>query len=457
MGMRWSLGLAGVVALTMGGCATAPVGARAQSPEPNSSGERDDVATAAADIDPQTSGPLTLAKLLAFAEVNGPALVMAREEASVGDAEVAGAEVLIPYNPEVSISAGPRTSMGLVGFEFAAEVEQRFEIAGQRGARIEAAEHGRDARRARSDVTRWEQHALVHALYYKVLVREAQLAAAGKLARFTDSLQSVVDKRVAAGEESELEAVALRAELARVRGLVIDLQQARRVTELRLTEVVGWPGTVPLRVVGELPAPAAPPPLAGLVRHAVDEHPSKRWLALELRAASARVAREDLQAWPDPSLSFGYARESQLGPPAQHVWLGTLRVPLPIWERNQAGRTVARAEQRVARAELAAFERRVGSRIGAAHARVNAALGRVKLYQAAILPAFEQNLTKLRRAFELGEVDVLQLSQIQQQILEAQRAALLAIEDYFDAVAALEALSGVEVHPHGDSGGAAAP
>lgn len=447
--MRWSLVGAGVVALVTVGCGPGPAGGGARSPE----GENPEgtFVQPAVDIDPETSGPLTLAKLVAYAEAHGPELSIARAEVNVGDAQVEGSGVLVPYNPEVSVTAGARTSVGFVGFEFAAELEQRFEIAGQRETRIEAAEHGRDARRAKSEVTRWEQHALVHALYYKLLVRRAQLEAADKLAAFVESLQTVVEKRVAAGEESELAAVTLRAELARVRALVVELRQAREATTLRLSGVMGWPATVPLKVAGELPAPVAAPPLASLVRHAIEKHPSKRWLALELRAASARVERADREAWPDPSLSFGYVRESQLGAPAQHLWLGTLSVPLPIWERNQAGRAVARAEEGVARAEVAAYERRVGARIGVAHARVNAALARVKIYEADILPAFEENLAKLQRAFELGEIDVLKLSQIQQQILQTQRSALLTVEEYFDAVAALEALSGVEAHTFGDA------
>ena len=61
------------------------------------------------------------------------------------------------------------------------------------------------------------------------------------------------------------------------------------------------------------------------------------------------------------------------------------------------------------------------------------------------LPAFASNLDKLERAFELGEIDVLQLAQVQQRILVTQGAALRALEDYYDALAALEGLTGVDL------------
>jgi outer membrane protein TolC len=120
-------------------------------------------------------------------------------------------------------------------------------------------------------------------------------------------------------------------------------------------------------------------------------------------------------------------------------------MPLPFFERNQAGRARVRAERDVARARQSAFERALAIRIIAGVARVQAADERLRIYGDEILPAFEANLDKLQRAFVLGEVDVLTLSQIQQRILLTQKDALDALEDYYDALAALEALSGVDV------------
>ena len=56
----------------------------------------------------------------------------------------------------------------------------------------------------------------------------------------------------------------------------------------------------------------------------------------------------------------------------------------------------------------------------------------------------DANLAKLQRAFELGEIDVLELAQIQQRILVTQQDALAALDDYYRSLAVLEALSGVD-------------
>ncbi len=395
-------------------------------------------------IDPKTSGPVSLAQLLAYADARAPSLSVARQRTKIGDAEVEGAETLVPYNPEVSVTAGGRTAGGVTRFEFGAELEQRLEIAGERGARIEAAERSRDARTAAMEVARWELHVTVHALYYKLLVRKRQLAAAAKLEVFTQTVRTVINKRVEAGEDSPLQTIVAKAELAKAAQVVIAAKQAHRETTLRLAAVSGWPASVKLEIRGKLGE--AEPIVDGdsLTRRALKEHPSKRWLVAEVQAARARIEREDLEATPEPSIGVSYGREAEPGSVA-HVWTGTLRMPIPIWQRNQVGRARARADLGVAKANQLAFERAISARIERAITRVNASAERVRVFGTDLLPAFEGNLDKLQRAFELGEVDILQLAQIQERILVTQRAALVALEDYYDALAALEGLTGVDL------------
>lgn len=395
-------------------------------------------------LDPSAAGRLTLTQLLGYAAAHAPTLGVARQQAALGDAEVEGAETLNRYNPQLAVSAGGRTVDGVTRFEFGAQIAQQFEIGGERGTRIEAAARGRDARLAQLEVARWRLYTQVHTLHYQLLVREKQLVAADKIAVFTSAVADIINKRVAAGADAPLKTIVANAELAKARQLVIAAKQAQRATVLRLVEVLGWPAAVPLKVVGALPPPASINNAASLLEMALERHPAKRWLHSEVRAAEARVEREERQVWPDPTLAFSYGREAEAGA-AAHVWMGTLSVPLPIWQQNQLGRARAHAQMNVVRARQSAFETALGARIAAAVARVNAAAASIDVYGKDILPALEGNLKKLRRAFELGEIDVLQLAQIQQRILVTQQDNLQALDDYYVALAALEALSGVDV------------
>ena len=76
----------------------------------------------------------------------------------MGAADREGAAVLLQDNPEVEIGAGGRTVGGTTLFEVEASVEQRFEIGGERGLRIEVAEQLDKLLQAQLDEARWEVH-----------------------------------------------------------------------------------------------------------------------------------------------------------------------------------------------------------------------------------------------------------------------------------------------------------
>ena len=420
-------------------------GAPQASTEPNAgAGPVATTAPPTTRVDPKRGGVLSLEDLLSYARVHAPTLKVARRTAGLGDAAVEGAERLLIYNPELAVTAGGRTTGGISRFEFAAELEQRLQIAGQRGARIDAAERERDAQLARLDVAEWEIHVLVHALYYALVVRQEQLVAATKLEAFADSVKTVIDKRIEAGEDSPLENIVARAELAKAAQRVIAAKAAHRTASLSIAEVVGWPAGVPLKVEGSVQAPKPVKEVEALVDHALEAHPSRRWLELEVRAAESHMEREDTSAWPDPAIGLRYGREAEPGS-VGHVWTTTLRMPLPIWERNQAGRAEARAKLAIAREQKRAFKARLRARIARAAVQVNAAADTANLYGTDITPAFERNLSKLQRSFELGEIDILALAQIQERVLRVQQDALGAIATYYQRLAALEGISGKEL------------
>jgi len=394
--------------------------------------------------DPATSGPLGLDPLLRYAQARSPLLHVSRQRVRLGDAEVEGAEVLVPYNPSLRLNAGGRRVAGVTRFEMGAQLQQRLEVAGERGTRLEAAEAGREARRAEVEVARWELHVRVHALFYKLLVRRQRLKAAAALERFAGDVGEIIEQRIEAGEDAPLKTLAARTELAKAAQLAIEAKRAYREAQLHLARLSGWPAGVPIEVEGRLSKKRGIPKREVLRQRALASHPSRRWLALEVEASEARVEREDREGTLEPTFGVRYGREAE-PEAAAHVIVGTVRIPIPIWQRNQAGRARARAELGVSRAAAYAFTSTLDARLAEAIVRVEAAEARTEVFGGELLPAFARNLGKLQRAFELGEIDILQLAQIQSRLLVTQDAALVALEDYYDALAELEGLSGVEL------------
>ena len=141
------------------------------------------------------------------------------------------------------------------------------------------------------------------------------------------------------------------------------------------------------------------------------------------------------------------SRESYIGNPPETQVLGVLSVPIPLFQRNQGARATAQAEARIADAEQEAFGLQLLNLIEQNRAAVTGAASRLRTYGGEILPTFEENLRLLQRAFELGEIDILQVSVAREQFLRTQTDALDAYLEYFRAVADLEASIGTDLWP----------
>jgi cobalt-zinc-cadmium efflux system outer membrane protein len=174
--------------------------------------------------------------------------------------------------------------------------------------------------------------------------------------------------------------------------------------------------------------------------------PSLRAGAARIQEAKARSELAGREAWPRPSIGVQYKREGNPGSEGVYdILMGVLSVPIPGANLNQGERARARADLTVAEAELDATRRLLDGQIAESRSEVVAAAERTKAYGNEILPRFEENLTLLRRSFELGEIDILALSTGRERFLRIQSDALLAVQDYFTALAGLERVVGIDL------------
>lgn len=188
-------------------------------------------------------------------------------------------------------------------------------------------------------------------------------------------------------------------------------KQVHQAARLRLAQLAGWPVETPPVPAGGLDAPRDPPALAELAATARDRLPLLRSRIAAVREAQARALAADRDAWVEPAVGVQYSHESGPGPGgANDILLGTLSVPIPATRGNQRERAAARADAEVARAELDAARNTLAGTIAQARSEVAAAAERVRSYGAEVMPRIEENLSLLRRAFELGEIDMLELS-----------------------------------------------
>lgn len=404
------------------------------------------------DIEPVRIGGalVSLPRLLRHAMSEAPALAVARAEVGLAEEAFGAADPFLP-NPTFSAAVGPRFGQnGATDTDVQASLDIPIEIAGQRPLRFDVARAARRTRELQLEQARWEVHQRIHAGYRAALVARRRATLARQIAHFQEDLVDVARRRVEAGEASPLQLSLAEAEAAQAAQRAIATLQAYREACLLLAEIAGWSEARPPEPIGEPDAPRPAPTLAHLLELARAHNPFLDVRRAAVAEAEARAALADREAWPTPSIGVQYSREGAPdgGQPEDSV-LGVLTLPIPVFALNQAERAGSAARLEVALAEREAFASVLAARIERLRTAVDAAVERVSAYGENILPRFAENMRLLGRAFELGEIDLLQLSLALERFLSIQIEALDAYVDYAAALAALEAEIGAELWPEG--------
>jgi cobalt-zinc-cadmium efflux system outer membrane protein len=432
---------------------SAQVPAKEQSPEshpikPSASraGLRDDPVA----VDSEKA--VSLEWILEHAMKHAPAITVGRARIVSGQAEVEAASPLLPSDPILSGSVGRRQTGARSGVDYSVAVQQELDLSGRRGTQLRAARSDLSARQAELVAEKWFVRQQVHAAFRQALVAREREQAAARVLVFAERLVSVAKQRLAAGETSPLPVRLAEAELAQAKQAAMLAAYAYDRIRLELAQVAGWTKPALPTPTGFLDSPQPPPAEAVLFRLAQSQEPALRAARARVVAAQAGLAAARRRAWPNPTVGILYENEAGAGTEAARILSGTLSIPLPLWVGSTPDRARARAALEQARAEQVALGRTLGPRIAQARERVSVHANRARLYGTEILPTLETNLELLRKAFELGEIDLLDVMVAQEHFLRTQQEALQSFADYYDAWAELEGVVGVTLEPGSDRG-----
>jgi cobalt-zinc-cadmium efflux system outer membrane protein len=359
-------------------------------------------------------------------------------DAALARRDVAGR--LLPANPIVDVVLGRRQAQdGTSDLDRGVEVAQSFEIGGQRGARISAADA--DLRAARALV-----EASDHLVATEVLTAATQvvrgrrgLALVRDQGQVAERLVRVSRARANKGVGAPLEAEL--AEAARVQAFRDERVAAQELSEAeaRLAQAVG-------RDVQLAPDADVPPSRASLP--ALPEL-EERALALRPEIVAARVAIESSAARAD-LLRRERVPDVTLGAGARHeefsnVLAAKVSIPIPLFRRNQG--EIAEQEARTRQAATAARQEtlRIQLEVRGAYRSWQRAMAAA----AAIAPDLETRLAAdaqaLRDAYERGR---LPLTTVLASLRETQSARRIVLEARADAAqAALDLVRVVALDP----------
>lgn len=387
---------------------------------------------------------MPLDAIVKHAKDNAMKVRVARSRLELGDAAVAGAKPLLPDNPQLYVGVGGRWNNAGTNFELQSTLTQPIEIGGERGLRLKAGRRYRDYLDKELAQVQWETYAAVHYAYNMALLARARAETAERTLAFSTRLLEVAERRAQAGEISKLRVRIATGELAQARQAKLNADLEYRLACIHLSEMAGWPPGQIVAPAGDLPVPARVSSAAEMIAKVQQEHPAIKARAAAVELGEARVTSANRDRLPEPQVGVYFGREYEPGAMtgASKIALFMLTLPLPFWKRNQANRAQAKADLSVAEQELEAMRYALNLSAQRAVDALNTAAERVRTYSSDVVPRFEENLNLLQRAFELGEVDILEVFVARENFLRIQNEALDAYRAYFEAGYTLETILG---------------
>jgi cobalt-zinc-cadmium efflux system outer membrane protein len=398
------------------------------------------VAAAQGTPDPDSVPRITLEEALRRMEQGSLELRLAQGEVEAARARAVTAST----RPNPTASVDREQLGGEEGYhETVLAVGQTLDLAGQRGARREAAARDVAAAEARLAAERFRLGAEVRRVYLRAAILEARLGTVEETGGVFRSVERAGTSRLREGDISDYELRRIQTEAARYEMLLADTrlelaQAGRDLARLAGVDSAGRTGEVrlPADTLGAgLSAAAGVPLETALAR--MRTRPDVRAAQAEVEAAAALVEARRRGRRPNPTLSAGL-KEQAGGLRGAVVGVS---LPLPLSDRNQGPIAEAEAARAQAETRLALALRDAESETRGAWERRRLLAERLSL-RSGFQTRAAALLRSARVAYEEGEMTLVELLDAADAYRTARDAATTLLADYLQSVADLERATG---------------
>ena len=395
---------------------------------------------------------LALQQAVEYALQNNGELRSFREEKGIREAGKVRAGLL--PNPTLDLEAG---TGALTGSEaennLSIGVSQEFFLTGKRDKRLAIAERELEMHRwqlADRERVRREE---VKTAFYGVILAQNRTDLADRAIDLNRQLLDVTRERLAAGDIPELEMNLVKVELARSEGSRIDVAKSLNQSRARLWSLMGLPGGESPAIAGNLAADLAmTKSLIDLKLLASGNRPDLKALEAEKGRGEAEIVLARAEGIPNLTAGLAVSRDTTSmeiggveGKDTAYTIGLKLSIPLPIFDRNQAGVQEARARRSSIENRLLAAIRDVDREVETAYAGYLNSEKVLALYLTNIIPQLEENLKLTQEAYRLGEIGILAVIQEQKKFFEVSEGYLTALHDRQTAFVRLESAVATEL------------
>lgn len=380
----------------------------------------------------EPAAALSLSEALARAAERNPMLAAHSygERAAAALVEQAG----VRPNPHLEVQfenfAGTGRLRGVDELEATVQASQTVERGEKREKRVALASRERESAAQEFAARRAEVLAATAQAFVTLVGAQQRVALAEEPLRLATQTAALVEARVRAGEVSPTEAARTRAMVVTARADLARAQASAAAARASLAAIWGGPATDMPRAAGVIRLPGSLPDADALLAN-LPAHPK---LALQRAVIAARRANIDVEqsrAVQDITVGGGirFLRESR-----DAGLVAGVSMPLPTRHKNQGGIRAARENLAGAEHSLRAIEMELRAAFAAAWEEVKAAHASATALRREALPVTEEAHTLVRRAYEQGQVAILDvqdaqraLASVRKEILEAELACAAAL------------------------------
>jgi len=407
--------------------------------------------------------PLTLDGALAIAYLSHPDLRVAAGDLAVARADSAFAGVPA-FNPQLELQTargGQTLGSGSEG-TLDLGVSQELEPWGKRSARQSVATSRSLTTAAQWGAKRQEIESDIRARFERALFLQDRLVLSDELADLDRHVVQATQARVrdgsitpVTGRLTELDLLRLEAQGRRARS---DLRQA--LVSLGLAIGRALPDSI--RLSGEVSVDSLQAPEDSVVASALRVRAAGDVFRRQIAERQAELRVAELEGRPNLTLGLGLTRDRRSfsrgdfsGDPAiiggisgasstDNLWTARISAPLPLWQKNQAGRARASAEIGRSVAEYDRYRLLTQMEVLGAVRRFEDAAGLYRLYLERSTHV-RQDLVLIREAYADGRISLDSYLTQKGRLVDTLLGQLEAGEAYWDARGQLEAAVGLDL------------
>jgi cobalt-zinc-cadmium efflux system outer membrane protein len=366
---------------------------------------------------------MTRSEAIETALKSNPELQAVRLEKGAAQGRLDQAGLLLKSNPVIEGSVSRKDTLPEGGGKvknYGLRLSQEFEVAGQRGLRVDAARSGRD--KALEDIRDRERVLIaeVKDAFARALAAKRKTELAGEAVRLQEELAASASVKFQAGDISALEQNLADVELGKARRERMLAEREQRETLFGLRELLGVKLSDDFSVEGELPSEAPAIPDREKFREtAAQQRPDAQSAEAGVRQAKAAMKLAGREAIPGFTVSGFYNKDDRLNETGVMV-----SFPLPLFDRKQADRKEAAAKAGQALIRQTALERAIDRELEEAHANLRAAAEELALFKKDVLGKAMENLGLMNLAFKEGKFGFFEVRLAQKDTIDAQFAYL---------------------------------